>query len=192
MRPIRLDADLLSVVPAPLRQLLVARYDAPPRCYHTIHHAEAVARHVRELGGDRAGLLAAWFHDAVYDGRPGEDEARSARLLTAWLRGNPDAAEAARLVGVTAGHDPAEGDDAGAILSDADLAVLGATPADYEIYRRQVRADFAHVDDGAWRVGRAAVVRGLLERPRIFRTVVGAGRWEDQARDNLAAELGAL
>lgn len=182
----------MSVVPERLRPLLIASYDAPPRHYHTIHHAEAVARHVRDLGGNRACLLAAWFHDVVYD-PPGEDnEPRSARLLSTWLGEDSDTAEAARLVCVTAGHDPAEGDEQGAILCDADLAVLGGDPPQYTAYRDAVREEYAHVDDDGWRVGRSAVLRGLLARPHIFRTPAGHDRWEAAARANLAAELATL
>ena len=51
------------------------------------------------------------------------------------------------------------------MLLDADLAVLGSEPAAYQAYVTGVRAEYGHVDDAAWATGRAAVLRGLLDRP---------------------------
>lgn len=184
--------DPLAVLPHDRILRLAARYAQPRRWYHTWDHARAVAHHAASLGGDRPTLLAAWFHDAVYDGRPGADEAASAALLAAWLPDDPDAVEAARLVRVTAGHDPDPDDEAGAILCDADLAVLGAPPEGYQAYRRAVRREYRHLDDAAWRAGRAAVLRSLLDRPAVFRTAEGAVRWEAAARRNMGEELRAL
>ncbi|WP_370324132.1 metal-dependent phosphohydrolase [Euzebya sp.] len=175
-----------------LRRRLEARYADPPRTYHSFGHAAAVASTVVELGGGRAAVLAAWFHDAVYEGRPGEDETRSAELARDWLADDPDAAEVARLVRLTAGHDPAGDDPDGAILCDADLAVLGGPPEPYEAYRRAVRAEYAHLDDQTWREGRIAVLEGLLARPTIYRTAVARQRWEAPARRNLTTELASL
>lgn len=168
----------------------------------------------------RTVLLALWFHDAVHDGEAVRDEERSAALARDLLaphvgagavpdgpaasrpdadpssvpvvltRGDVD--EVARLVLLTTHHDPAPGDMAGALVSDADLAVLAGAPAKYQKYVRQVRAEYAHVDDDAWRDGRGDVLRGLLASPRLFATPVGRERWEARARTNLAAELAAL
>ena len=183
--------DPRAVLPAAVVPRLVARYAQPRRWYHTWAHATTVAGDVASLGGGRPALLAAWFHDAVYDGRPGADEAASA-ALAAWLPGDPDAAEAARLVRLTAGHSPDPGDVAGAILCDADLAVLGAPAAGYAAYVAAVRREYAHLDDGAWAAGRTAVLRSLLDRPALFHTAEGAIRWEAAARRNIGDELRTL
>ncbi len=183
----------VAVLPAGLRSRLQARYAVPPRAYHSFAHAARVAALASQLGGSRACVLAAWFHDAIYEpGRP-DNEARSADLLRSWLPDDADAAEAARLVRLTATHDPGPDDVDGAILCDADLAVLGAgAAADYEAYRSRVRQEHRHVDDDGWRTGRTAVLQGLLDRPTIFRTPEGRARWESMARHNLAVELASL
>ncbi|MEV8027809.1 DUF4031 domain-containing protein [Cellulosimicrobium funkei] len=139
--------------------------------------------------------LALWFHDAVHDGQAGRDEERSAELANARLTGHLGAREVeevVRLVLVTTDHAPAPGDAPGALVSDADLAVLGSAPDRYARYARQVRAEYAHVPDDAFRAGRAAVLRALLGGGTLFRTPQAAELWEDRARANLTAELTTL
>nr|WP_206067786.1 metal-dependent phosphohydrolase [Nonomuraea sp. FMUSA5-5] len=117
---------------------LVARWAEPHRRYHTRTHLAAVLAAIDDLADEAADLaavrLAAWFHDAVYDGRPGWDEERSAQLAQARLPacGVPAqrVAEVARLVRLTAAHDTLRpGDRNGAVLCDADLAILAAPPS---------------------------------------------------------------
>jgi predicted metal-dependent HD superfamily phosphohydrolase len=176
---------------------LLTRWREPHRHYHSVTHLRAVLAAVDDLAGDAADAdavrLAAWFHDAVYDGKPGEDEAASARLarevLTALDRPAALVDEVERLVLLTAGHDPAPGDTNGAVLCDADLAVLAGSPTDYAAYAAAVRDDYAHVSDADFAAGRAAVLAGLLDRPAMFRTETGRRRWEDPARHNLETEL---
>ena len=50
---------------------------------------------------------------------------------------------------------------------EADLAILGADPSDYDAYVNGVRAEYAHVPDAAWRTGRSAVLEGLLASPTL-------------------------
>lgn len=180
---------------------LLACYREPIRRYHTTDHLAAVVGLVPVLAAadpalDRRStdlvVLAAWFHDAVYDPTTSGNEEASAVLADDVLRrvgvDATDRAEVARLVRVTAGHLVDEGDEAAATLVDADLAVLAAAPEAYEAYRRAVRNEYGHVPDDAWRVGRAAVLDGLLAAPRLFRRGPDAARREAQARANLAAE----
>ena len=193
-----------------VRDLLLAAYADPGRGYHDLRHLEEVLEHLdvllpglddgdaREVGRevDRDAVrLAAWFHDAVYEGAP-DDEERSARLaheaLTAAGVDAAVVAEVVRLVRLTATHDPADGDPAGAVLSDADLAVLAAGPERYAEYVAGVRREYAHVPDEAFRRGRADVLRGLLAAPAMFRTATGRRLWEQRARANVEAELAAL
>ena len=98
--------------------------------------------------------------------------------------------EVGRLVEMTAQHEPA-GRDA-VVLSDADLAILASPPERYAEYAADVRAEYAHVPDPAFRSGRAEILRSFAERPRIYLTSTGYAAWERPARANLAAELDRL
>jgi predicted metal-dependent HD superfamily phosphohydrolase len=182
-----------------LRERLEASYGEDHRRYHDLRHLQEVLEHVDELVGPdeparEAVLLAAWFHDAVYDGQP-DDEARSARLAEDSLEpvlGSRLAREVARLVGVTATHRPDEDDLAGQVLCDADLAILAAAPERYADYVDGVRREHAHVPDADFAIGRAAVLRDLLAKPALFHTAVARERWEARARANVEAELSSL
>lgn len=184
----------LGGTPAPTE--LETRYREPHRRYHGLDHVRQVVRDAVALteGRERALVaLAAWAHDVVYDGRPGEDERASAewaraRLTSAGLAGS-DVTRAAGLVLATADHVAPPGDRAAQALLDADLAILAAEPGDYERYRLAVRAEYAHVGDDQWRAGRAAVLRRLLAKDPLY---LLARNWETAARRNLAAELAAL
>src|SRR5690606_2056002 len=153
---------------------LLARWSQPHRRYHDRAHPAAVLSAIGLLRGEAedaiAVRLAAWFHDAVYDGRPGWDEERSAQLAQSRLPRcgvpAPRVAEAARLVRLTAAHDTlAPGDRNGAVLCDADLAVLGGDG--YAEYAAKVRQEYAHVPGELFREGRAQVLRRLLAVPSL-------------------------
>jgi predicted metal-dependent HD superfamily phosphohydrolase len=185
-----------------LRDRLKAAYDDPARGYHDLTHLAEVLARLAELGGgdDPEVVLAAWFHDAVYDGHD-DDEERSALLAEAELVGEAfdaaqappvDAAEVARLVRLTAGHRPAPGDTRGAVLSDADLAVLAAPEERYAEYVAGVRREYAAVPDAEFARGRAAVLADLLAKPTLFHTPYALVHWEDRARGNLLRELRRL
>jgi predicted metal-dependent HD superfamily phosphohydrolase len=182
-----------------LRDRLLAAYGDERRGYHDLTHLAEVLEHVATLaeGADdlEAVALAAWFHDAVYDGT-GDDEERSARLAEEELAAaGVDAgrvAEVARLVRLTANHRPEPGDRNGEVLSDADLAVLAAHPERYAGYVAGVRREYAHVADDDFRRGRVAVLRDLLAKPALFHTAAARELWEERARANLNRELADL
>lgn len=177
---------------------LLARYREPHRRYHDLRHLAEVLAALDLLAAPvpAAVVLAAFFHDAVYEPAAGDNEQRSADLAGVELRGlgAPDelVGEVARLVMLTAGHRTARDDRQGALLCDADLAVLAAPPERYGRYAAQVREEYAAVSDDAFAAGRAAVLRGLLELPQLYATQEGHRRWEEPARRNVAAELQLL
>ncbi len=181
------------------RQLL-SRWREPSRRYHDEEHLREVLTHVHELGQlatDPAAVrLAAWFHDAVYAARPGADEQASADLAVEVLSElgvpSPRVRSVARLVALTAGHDPAPGDADGEVLCDADLAILGADPGRYARYAAAVREEYREVPDAMFRAGRAAVLRRLSAAPSLYRTEPARLRWDQSARRNLAEELAWL
>lgn len=178
---------------AELRDALLAAYADPARRYHDTRHLTEVLDRLEELPGevDRLAVtLAAWFHDAVYDGRPDAEE-RSAQWAEAALAGQPPGlvAEVARLVRLTETHDPAADDRNGCALADADLGILAADPGRYAEYAAAVRAEYAHVPDDAFATGRAAILRDLLAKPHLFHTAHAREHWEAPARANVEAEL---
>ena len=189
-----------SPPPAAFGDELLRRWSEPQRRYHTLTHLAAVLDVVDELaepGEDADAVrLGAWFHDAVYAPDRSENEERSARLAERVLpeAGVPAAvvAEAARLVRLTTGHDPAPGDRNGELLCDADLAVLAGAPAAYAAYTAAVREEYAFVPEDDFRAGRAAVLEQLLALPVLFRTEQAHAAYEQAARENLRAELDAL
>jgi len=183
---------------------LLARHREKQRRYHTATHVAWVIRHVEELAATEPVdhldeiVAAAFYHDAIYEPTHPANERASARLARrdlATLGWADDAIDrVGEMIEATA-HAAQPADDRSgdrAILLDADLAVLGADPAAYSSYVDGVRAEYRHVDDADWRVGRAAVLETLLNRPHIFATPAGRARWEARARANLTAELAAL
>ncbi|MBW8797105.1 MAG: hypothetical protein JF597_26940 [Streptomyces sp.] len=194
------DDDSRHPDPDPYADELLRRWQEPQRRYHTVAHLVAVLDHIDVLAeyADDPDLvrLAAWFHDAVYLPDRSENEERSARLAE---RALPEAGlparqtvEVARLVRLTVTHDPAPGDRNGEVLCDADLAILAAPPAAYAAYTAEVREEYHFVPNDAFRAGRSAILRQLLDLPQLFRTPHGCTEWEPTARYNLAAELEML
>jgi predicted metal-dependent HD superfamily phosphohydrolase len=178
---------------------LISRWAQQHRRYHDLDHLQAVLRHVDDLAGHAtdadAVRLAAWYHDAVYQGSDDDEEA-SAQLAADELSalGLSDAvvAEVVRLVRLTATHDPAADDRNGVVLCDADLAVLASPPHGYAGYVAAIRAEHPGVDDEAFRTGRTKLLQSLSERPALFGTPYGREHWEAPARANLERELARL
>ena len=190
----------LDVYPA--FDALVAAYSAPERHYHNLEHLAEMFRVADRLSShadDPAAVrLAIWFHDAVYDPRAADNEARSADLAATLLGpvGVPrsELERVARLVHATAhlAADRPPGDRETAILLDADLAILGAAPERYARYAGAIRQEYAWVPEPEYRAGRARVLDRFLARPRIFWTDLAHQEGEQQARANMLAERAAL
>lgn len=186
-------------VPGGLFNQLVAAYSERHRHYHTLQHlreclahfdaAASLARHPAEVE------LALWFHDAVYDPRRQDNEERSADWAARSVQAaGCDEAIARRvqaMVLATREH-AATADPDTALLLDIDLAILGASAARFAEYERQVRAEYAHVDDESFRRGRASVLAGFAARPRLYLTDVFHDALEARARENLRLTLQTL
>jgi predicted metal-dependent HD superfamily phosphohydrolase len=181
---------------------VLGAYRAEGRQYHGVRHVAWVVRHVESIAADHpvvdidSTVAAAFFHDVVYDPTRGDNEAESAAMAERAVRQigwtDPGCRRVAELVMATAGHDVEGVDRDTAVLLAADLAVLAAEPSRYAEYATGVRREYAHVDDAAWRTGRSAVLRTLLERPRLFAAELGLDEWERRARANITSELAAL
>lgn len=180
-----------------LMNQLVAAYSEQQRHYHTLQHLRECLAHfdaAAPLARRPAEVeLALWFHDAVYDPARKDNEERSAQWAADSVRAAGCAEDVAQrvaaLVLATQAH-VATGDDPDTrLLLDVDLAILGAAPARFAESSRQIRAEYAHVPEPAFREGRSRVLAGFLQRPRIYVTDVFRDALEDRARANLQQVL---
>jgi predicted metal-dependent HD superfamily phosphohydrolase len=139
--------------------------------------------------------IALWFHDAIYDSRASDNEARSA----AWAEQVITAAGGPKEVGARVKdlilatrhiQPPGSGDQA--LLVDIDLAILGADPVRYDEYEDQIRREYAWVPERTFRAERARLLAGFLARPGIYSTAHFGDRLEMRARANLQRSLTRL
>lgn len=191
--------------------LLLRGWSEPRRRYHTTEHLTEVLAALDEIEAAEAldpdeGLLArtiGWYHDLAYDPRaaPGSNEHRSATLARDHLHrlGVEDPVVEAVEVGVlmTLDHEAAcsaEDRHRAALdaVHDADLWILSAPEPRYARYREQVREEYAHVPEEAFRAGRLAVMAPFAERERLYRTEHAHTRWTAAARANLSREIEQL
>jgi predicted metal-dependent HD superfamily phosphohydrolase len=179
---------------------LIGRWSEPHRRYHTLDHLAVMLRVIDEhaaLADDPLAVrLAAWFHDAIYEPFTPDNEERSAVLAMSVLPGlgvpADRVAEVTRLVRLTAGHAVEPGDRNGALLADADLAILASPPAEYARYAAAVREEYAAVPEEAFRAGRAQILGTFLAEPDLFRAVPARAEWTARAHDNLRTEITTL
>lgn len=181
---------------------VLSRWNESHRKYHDERHLEDVllALNHLEVRGERLAsetLLAAWFHDAVYEGVSGRDEEASAKFAVSMLS--------------VTGVEPAIGETVGefilattpaltltnpptplAHLLDADLAIFAAAPGRYAEYAASVRREYSHVAATDFARGRSQILEKYLSLPRIYRTDAAAELWEMRARANLEREIREL
>lgn len=209
--PAMSQAQLTAQV-AELGESLLQAWEQPHRAYHHSGHLSQMLANLDRLYAHRtqgstplALVLAAWFHDAVYEGAPGEDERRSEQLanasleslVTAGLFDGDELQMVSLLVRATATHELPESADLPAgyeradiqFFLDADMAILAADSTRYRRYLRGVRSEYSHFDDEAFRTGRTTFLRSILGRERIFLSEQALKLWEEPARANLQAEL---
>lgn len=202
----------LAAQVAELGERLLQAWEQPHRAYHHSGHLSQMLTDLDRLYAHRTQgstplplVLAAWFHDAVYEGAPGEDERRSEQLastsleplVTAGLLSGDELQMVGLLVRATATHELPESADLPAgyepadiqFFLDADMAILAADSARYRRYLRGVRSEYSHFDDEAFRTGRTTFLRSILGRERIFLSEEGLQLWEESAQANLQAEL---
>jgi predicted metal-dependent HD superfamily phosphohydrolase len=185
---------------------LLVRWTEPARHYHTTRHLVEMfgaLEEIEEAGeiDDRqcsVARLAAWFHDAIHEpaARSGSNEADSAALardtLTLLAVSRDDVDSIDRLIRLTVRHDAETSERLDAAFHDADLWILSAPQDRFDGYCEQVREEYRHVPDAAYRLGRAAILGHLFHRDTIYRTSPALHRWETPARINLGRELARL
>jgi predicted metal-dependent HD superfamily phosphohydrolase len=178
-------------------QMLFVAYTQPDRHYHNLKHIHDVLtileRFVDRLQNPIAVLLAAWFHDFVYDPQTSTNEIQSAKLAAELLRDIGISKETIdrvqQLILATQGHQADLGDNDLCMFLDADLAILGANPEQYQIYARSIRREYSWVADELYRSGRIRVLESFLHRDRLYHTETLFDELEARARLNIQEEI---
>lgn len=136
--------------------------------------------------------LAVWFHDAVYDPQRSDNEEQSAALARHWLeQAEAPQEKIERITGIILDtrHKEAATSPDGALVADADLAILAAPADEYDAYERAIREEYSHLGDREFAKGRRQFVETFLRRSRIYQTAAFA-HLEPLARENLQRSVG--
>lgn len=188
-----------TTVDAGLYERLMACWNESHRRYHTTQHLRECLQHFAEVG-DQAQHpaeveLALWFHDAFYDPRREDNELLSAD----WARQSvqqaglpPEVGDRVHALVMATQHDAVPADPDAQLLVDIDLAILGAEPDRFDEFDQQVRAEYTHVPDESFRVGRARILNSFLARPRLYSTPHFYAALEQRARANLRRAVARL
>lgn len=186
----------LGMLPSALFPALIEAYSQSHRRYHTLQHLDECLQHLDRVASaaerPHEVELALWFHDAIYQTRGTDNELRSACWArdTATAAGHDDA-QAERLFHLVMAtqHDHAPTSPDACLLVDIDLAILGATPARFDKYERQVREEYAWVPKPLYQRRRRQLLRGFLARADLYSTAALRSTHEGQARENLRRSL---
>jgi len=194
----------MSLISESIRAELTRAYAAPDRYYHNMVHVETLLglmrEHLPSLTDPVAVEAAIWFHDAIYDTRRNDNEARSADLAVDRLSGmaSPEQSERiAAMIRATADHVLPSSFDEGfaadcALFLDMDLAILAGAAKEFAAYEEAVRREYSWVPQPMWIAGRRQVLERFLARPSIYASPQFRARCEEAARANLGRALEAL
>ena len=187
-----------------LWQDIAIRYNEAQRAYHSLQHIEQLFAQFKQikhvLNEPHIIALALFYHDVIYAPTRSDNELKSAEYavdsLIPYLSAEPCQYIYA-LIMMTASHQIADIDEGSdkarksdaAYLLDMDLSILGASWPEYEQYAQAVRQEYAHISNIDYRVGRIAVLKGLLAHPTLYLSDYYYVRLEEQARENIKREI---
>jgi len=190
-----------------LWQDIAVRYNESQRAYHSLQHIQQLFSQFEQikhqLHEPHIIALALYYHDVIYDPRRSDNELESAEYAVEALKGYLSAEQCQHiyaLIMMTASHQIADIDEGSdkarksdaAYLLDMDLSILGASWPEYERYAQAVHQEYAHISNIDYRVGRIAVLTGLLAHPTLYLTDYYYARLEEQARQNIKREIKIL
>ena len=179
---------------------LVKAHSDSARHYHNLNHVADLLRlieSVRAIAESSPTIeLTAWFHDYIYDSRRQDNEIKSAicseEILTR-LNVAPDIVQTVKqIILSTRKHQPLTNSIDNLIFLDLDLAILGVSSDRYFEYATAIRKEYSWFSDRNYQKGRKQVLNTFLTRSKIYYTDYFYQTREQQARANLAREIGLL
>jgi predicted metal-dependent HD superfamily phosphohydrolase len=193
----------VNAIPDEVLDDLKRRYAEPGRAYHNWTHIEELLAqfdaHAHALDHPFAFRLAILFHDAIYDPRASDNEARSAELFEAAMKeriSTDDILCGRDLILATHKHSTsavgrrfvAEAE----LFLDMDLSILGAADERFDDYDAAIREEYSFVPIETYRERRAEILKSFLARPRLYLTDDYHRRLNGRARANLRRAIDRL
>lgn len=178
---------------------IFTRHSEPKRHYHTITHLEAIIENLKQIQ-DKINdwddlLFAVFYHDIIYKASSNTNEADSAKVAVQKLAeiGYPQQkiAKCSEMILATKQHEFSEDSDTN-YLMDADLAILGSNPYEYQKYTEQIREEYAIYPDFIYNAGRKKALQHFLQMEHIYKTDYFINKYEEKARENIANEIVVL
>lgn len=174
-------------------------YSTSARHYHTLTHLEHLHKELKETQSTvnewDCMVFSLFYHDVIYDTFRQNNEEKSAafavKRLTALKVPTAIISRCSEQILATKKHETGYDTDTD-LFTDADLAILGQSPARYDIYCQQIRKEYKLYPDFLYNSGRKKVLFHFLEMERIFKTDYFFARYEQTARENIDRELRKL
>ena len=179
---------------------LTLLYSGEQRCYHNLLHLRQLITlletHREHIRDEEILLFAIFFHDMIYNVLYKDNEERSAEAAASYLAKIGYPAEKITIVSefiyATKTHVNTLNNPDLDYFLDFDLYILGTAPEVYREYAEQIRKEYSIYPDRVYNPGRKKVLQHFLEMPAIFRTTVFRELYEENARNNMRAELHTL
>ncbi|WP_223558612.1 hypothetical protein [Chryseobacterium lathyri] len=180
-------------------QEIETQYSGKGRYYHDLFHLENMfieLESVKKLIDDFSTVsFSVFYHDVIYDTSSKSNEEKSASYAAERLHkmGLPQTIilKTENQILATKSHQKSDDADTNYLL-DADLSILGKNSAIYFDYTRKIRKEYALYPDLLYKPGRKKVLKHFLELESIFKTEHFRDKYEQQARENIAAEIQLL
>jgi len=176
-------------------------YSEPHRAYHTLQHlSECLEKFDWAIATENFpntvfAEAALWYHDVVYRPTAKDNERRSAEWAVKFLSqfgiGDYDCRFVASLIMATCHVEEPE-ETTHQLVVDIDFSILGAEPARFDEYERQVREEYKRVPWLVYKKKRKAVLKHFLDKPSIYAVKIFHDAHERQARENLKRALAKL
>lgn len=178
---------------------IFTKYSEPKRHYHTIDHLETIISDLKEVKDKiidwETTVFAIFYHDIIYKVTSSSNEEDSTKLAMKRLSEigypNEKITKCATMILATKLHELSEDNDTN-YLTDADLAILGKSPEDYQKYTEQVRKEYAIYPDFIYTSGRKKTLQHFLQIDSIYKTECFLKKYNQQAKLNINNELEVL
>lgn len=174
---------------------VVQAYTSKGRHYHTLVHLNHLITELKSFQNQftcwETLVFAIAYHDFVYKATVRDNEEQSAKVAEARLTEIDfpvlEIARCVEFILATKKHEPVNREVD--LFTDADLAILGATPKRYQQYTTEIRKEYSIYPDLLYKPGRKKVLQHFLNMKRIYKTDEFYDRYEQAARRNLQLEL---